>query len=62
MPYIPWLSDVTSTLRQLTKGKAEFQWSPDYDRAFQLANFHVAHAVTLKYFDHDIPIVIECDA
>ena len=61
-PYIPQLSDVTSTLRQLTKGKADFQWSPDYDRAFRLAKFHVAHAVTLKYFDCDVPIVIECDA
>ena len=60
--YIPCLSDITSTLRQLTKGKADFQRNEHYDRAFREVKFHVANVVTLKYFDPDIPIMIECDA
>ena len=33
-----------------------------YERAFKNAKLHVANAVTLKFFDPDKDIVIECDA
>ena len=49
-PYIPRLSDVMST------------WNATYDKAFRQAKLHVANAVTLKYFDPQAPITIECDA
>ena len=61
-PYIPRLSDVTSTLRELNKKNIDFQWNATYDRAFRQAKLHVANAVTLKYFEPQAPIVIECDA
>ena len=61
-PYIPRLSDVTSTLRELNKKNVDFQWNATYDKAFQQAKLHVANAVTLKYFEPQTPIVIECDA
>ena len=61
-PYIPRLSNVTSTLRELNKKNMDFQWNATYDRAFRQAKLHVANAVTLKYFKPQAPIVIECDA
>ena len=60
--YIPCLSDVTTTLRQLNKKSVEFAWNSTYERAFRQAKLHVANAVTLQYFDPGQPIVLECDA
>ena len=60
LPYIPKLSDVTSILHELSKAKAEFTWNEHYDQAFWEAKFHIGHAVTLKYFDPDVPITIKC--
>ena len=60
-PYIPRLSNVTSTLRELNKKNMDFQWNATYDRAFRQAKLHVANVVTLKYFEPQAPIVIECD-
>ena len=59
--YIPQLSDVTTTLRQLNKKNVEFVWNPTYEKAFRQAKLHVANAVTLQYFDPGQPIVLECD-
>ena len=60
-PYIPRLSGVTSTLRELNKKNMDFQWNATYDRALRQAKLHVANAVTLKYFKPQAPIVTECD-
>ena len=60
--YIPRLSDITTTLRQLTKKSVEFVWNPTYEKAFTQAKLHVANAVTLQYIDPGQPIVLECDA
>ena len=60
--YIPRLSDVTSTLRELNKKNVDFHWNATYDRAFRQAKLHVANTVTLKYFKPQAPIIIECDA
>ena len=60
--YIPRLSDVTSTLRELNRKNVDFTWNATYDKAFRQAKLHVANAVTLKYFKPQTPIVIECDA
>ena len=60
--YIPRLSDVTSTLQELNRKNTEFTWNATYDRVFRQAKLHVTNAVTLKYFDPQAPITIECDA
>ena len=60
--YIPWLSDITTTLRQLNKKSVKFVWNSTYERAFRQAKLHVTNAVTLQYFDPGQPIVLECDA
>ena len=60
--YIPCLSDITTTLRQLNKKSVEFVWNSTYEKAFRLAKLHVMNAVTLQYFDPWQPIVLECDA
>ena len=60
--YIPRLSDVTSTLRELNRKNVEFTWNTIYDRAFRQAKLHVENTVTLKYFNPQVPVVIECDA
>ena len=59
--YIPWLSDVTMTLRQLNKKSVEFVWNPTYEKVFRQAKLHVVNTVTLQYFDPGQPIVLECD-
>ena len=46
--YIPRLSDVMSTLRELNKKNVDFQWNPTYDKMFQEAKLHEANAVTLS--------------
>ena len=61
-PYIPKLNNVTSALHELSKARAEFTWNEHYGQAFRGAKYHIVHAVTLKYFDSDVPITIECDA
>ena len=40
----------------------EFTWNQTYDKAFRQAKLHVMNAVSLKYFDPQAPIIIECDA
>ena len=60
--YVPHLSDVTSTLRELNRKNIDFTWNATYDKAFRQAKLHVVNAVTLKYFKPQTPIVIECDA
>ena len=60
--YIPHLSDVTSTLRDLNKKNVDFQWNASHDKAFRNAKLYVANAVMLKFFDPDKDIVIECNA
>ena len=60
--YIPCLSNITTTLRQLNKKSVEFAWNSTYERAFRQAKLHVVNAVTLQYFDPGQPIVLECDA
>ena len=60
--YIPHLSDVTSTLRELNRKNIDFTWNATYDKAFRQAKLHVVNAVALKYFKPQTPIVIECDA
>ena len=60
--YIPWLSDITTALRQLNKKKVDFAWDSTYEKVFRQARFHVANAVTLHYFNPEKPIILECDA
>ena len=61
-PFVSRLSDVTEPLRQLIKKATIFTWNESYDRAFRRAKLCVANAVTLRYFDPDKSITIECDA
>ena len=61
-PYIPRLSDVTVTLRELNKKNVEFTWNSTYEKVFKEAKLHIANAVTLQYFDPMKSIVLECDA
>ena len=56
------MSDVTSTLRELNRKNVDFTWNTTYDKVFRQAKLHVVNAVTLKYFEPQTPIVIECDA
>ena len=60
--YIPCLSDVTSTLRELNRKNVDFTWNATYDKAFRQAKLHIANAAILKYFEPQTPIVTECDA
>ena len=60
--YVPRLSDVTSTLRELNKKNMDFTWNVTYDKAFRQAKLHVPNTVTVKYFNPQTPITIECDA
>ena len=60
--FVPRLSDITEPLRQLIKKSVVFTWNESYDRAFRRAKLCVANALTLRYFDPDKTITIECDA
>ena len=61
-PFVPHLSDITEPLRQLIKKATIFTWNESYNRAFRNAKLCVANAMTLRYFDPEKAITIECDA
>ena len=59
--YIAHFSDVSNTPRELNRKNVDFTWNATYDKAFRQAKIHIANAETLKYFEPQTTIVIECD-
>ena len=60
--YSPRLAELHDSLRELTKKKAPFWWSPEHIEAFKAIKKEVTSAPLLKYYDPSKPLILQTDA
>lgn len=60
--FIPLLSSTSAPLRELTKTDTSFRWSYQAQGAFDSIKTTLSSPVTLKYFDHKAPTLLQVDA
>lgn len=60
--FVPNLSEVSSTLRNLTKKDSVWLWDANADKAFLDLKNLLINSPTLKYFDVNKPVVLSVDA
>ena len=61
--YVPNLSSILKPLRELTKKNITFTWNSQYDKIYQQAkNYILDNAITLCYYDPNLPLSLETDA
>ena len=61
--FISFLSTHRKPLQELLKqSENDFIWQDHHTEAFNTLKAVICKDVTLKYFDHSVPIRIECDA
>lgn len=60
--FIPNLSDITKNLRNLTRKDVEFVWTMSHDQELDQLKYLVTHSPTLKIFNPQSDITIQCDA
>ncbi|GFO13987.1 retrovirus-related pol polyprotein from [Plakobranchus ocellatus] len=61
-PFIPSLSENTQPLRSLLHKDVEWQWTKSHEKAFNKLKNLIHEDLTLRYFDPNIPSVIEVDS
>ena len=61
-PFIPHLSDLTRTLRQLCKKDIDWEWSAECQHAFNSLQEAIDKDMQLRYFDPTQPVEIEVDS
>ena len=60
--FLPSLSDMTASLRELCKKDAEFIWSSPQEKAFQAVKDAATNVPVLRYYDLNKEVTIQCDA
>ena len=60
--FLPRLSEVAHSLRELTTKNARFVWSSQHDKSFTEVKKLVSAHPVLKYYDMDAEVTIQCDA
>lgn len=60
--FVPHYSDLMKPLYNLTKKGAEFNWTPDCQRAFNIVKSAMKNDLFLSGFDWDKPCTLETDA
>ena len=61
-PYIPNLSALTATLRQLLQKDSDFQWFSEHQQAFDKLKELICNAGTLSYFNPKKSVMLQVDA
>jgi transposase InsO family protein len=61
-PFIPNLAEKTKVLRQLLKKDTPYEWTAEYEKAFQEVKDSIHTDMKLRYFDPNEPIQLEVDA
>ena len=56
--FVQNLSDLSTTLRELTRKNVTFRWSDEHKEAFEANKEAVSVEVTLNYFDPQKPITL----
>ena len=60
--FTPHLSTMCEPLRRLVETDAPFEWRHEQQQAFEAIKRAVSDAPTLKYYDVNRPVTVECDA
>lgn len=60
--FIPSLSSLTTSLRDLLKETSEFQWLPEHQVVFEKIRKEISEEVTLSCFNPDKDVVLHVDA
>lgn len=60
--FIPNLSNESIHLRHLTQDKTEWNWCKNAEKEFKILKSLISNEKTLKYFDRNKPLLIECDS
>ena len=60
--FIPSLSSLTTSLRDLLKETSELQWFPEHQEEFKRIGKQISEKVTLSYFNPDKKVVLQVDA
>ena len=60
--FIPNLSEVTASLRQLLEKEVSWHWEEAHEAAFNKLKDLVANAPVLRYFDPKQPLTLSVDA
>ena len=60
--FLPKLSDITKTLRDLTLKGATWNWTKKHEASFQALKKAVTEAPILEYYSLDKEVTIQCDA
>lgn len=60
--FIPKLSFESSHLRQLTHEKTPWNWNGRVQKEFEKLKTLISNVQTLKYYDKNKPLIIECDS
>ena len=60
--FIPNLPDKTKLLRELDNKQADWIWNKDHQECFEDLKKIISSDKTLKYFDPDSDVFIQCDA
>ena len=60
--FLPYLSQVSEPLRQLTKKNQPFDWDKSHIAAFTQINKLITEPPVLKYYESTKPLIIQCDA
>ena len=60
--FLPHLSDVTKTLRELTHKEVEWAWDEPQQNAFRKLQKAIASTPVLRYYSLEDEVTIQCDA
>ena len=60
--YLPAIAEMSAPLRQLFSKKSDYNWTAEFENAFQNIKLGVANIVELKHFDIHKDIRVVCDA
>lgn len=60
--FLPKLSDLAESLRQLTRDEVDFKWTKTHEDAFLRIKEMVTSPPILKYYDPQKDLVLQCDA
>ena len=60
--FMPHLATVTEPMRSLLVKGAEFAWGEKQEKAFKSVKKLAVSSDTLGYYNHDKPLILQCDA
>ena len=60
--FLPWLSEISQPIHQLTTKDVKFIWTRQHDESFEEIKKLVTRHPVLRYYDMNTEVTIQCDA